>query len=184
MPENQLEKSKDGTGQLNWLERPWWQRLIGDLASTRLAGFFLFRYLHRLDRFVLRMSAGRYTATGLLTGLPVIWLNTIGAKSGQPRCTPLVALKVGENWTLIASSLGNSHNPAWYYNLKANPRVSVALDHSTSEYIAQEVHGKEREHRWQRAVDLYPGYARYKIQAGNRKIPVIVLYPSGKQQDD
>lgn len=184
MPDYQREKSKNGSVQPNWLKRSWWQRLIGDLASTQLAGFFLFRYLHRLDRFVMRMSTGRYTATGLLTGLPVIWLKTIGAKSGQPRCTPLVALKDGEHWALIASSLGNSHNPAWYYNLKANPKVSVSLDHSTSAYIAREVYGKEREYWWQRAVDLYPGYARYKIHAGNRQIPIIILYPFGRQQDN
>ena len=47
---------------------------------------------HRLDNPVIRLSHGRTTLTSLLTGLPVVTLTTLGAKSGQPRRVPLVAI--------------------------------------------------------------------------------------------
>jgi deazaflavin-dependent oxidoreductase (nitroreductase family) len=79
--------------------------------------------LHHLDRPVLRLSRGRYSLTRLLAGLPVVTVTTIGAKSGQPRSLPLVALPDGEHVILIASNYGQKHHPAWYYNLRAHPEV-------------------------------------------------------------
>lgn len=187
MSEIPVESSKDYAAQISWHHRPWWQRLVGNLAAMRLVSNLLRRYLHRLDHFILSLTGGKRTATGLMTGLPVIWLTTIGAKTAQLRRTPLVALRYGESWVLIASSLGSRHNPAWYYNLKANPRVTVSYpqsEHSTASYHAREVSESERARWWQRAVEMYPGYAKYQKRAGMRQIPVIILVPLGVQSDD
>ena len=57
---------------------------------------------------------------------PVVILHTIGAKSGELREIPLVAL-VGDDGglTVFASKAGAPTNPDWYYNLKANPDITV-----------------------------------------------------------
>jgi deazaflavin-dependent oxidoreductase (nitroreductase family) len=153
----------------------WLHRLIKYLAALNQPAHLLSRYLHLLDKAVLRLSGGKATATSLLTGLPVVWLTTVGAKSGQLRKTPLVAYFEGEKVILIASNFGSLHHPAWYHNLRANPRVRLMFGGHESEYIAREALGAERQNYWQKAVDLYQGYASYQERAGARQVPVVIL---------
>lgn len=86
------------------------------------------RTLYHFDLPVLRLSRGRYSVTSLLAGLPVVTVTTIGAKSGQPRSLPLVAIPSGEAVILIASNFGQAHHPAWYYNLRAHLAVQLTRD--------------------------------------------------------
>lgn len=160
-------------------EKPasWWQRIIQKLSAVSPFSNILAESLHHLDRFVLRVSGERTTATCLLTGLPVVWVTTIGARSGEQRTTPLLSLQDGERLVLIATSFGRSRNPGWYYNIKANPNVNVSFNGCSGTYVAREVTGEERESYWRQAVSLYPGYGAYKERAGERLIPVIVLTP-------
>jgi hypothetical protein len=41
--------------------------------------------------------------------------------------------------------------------------------------VAREAEGDERARLWEEAVDHYAGYAEYKIRAGTREIPIVVL---------
>lgn len=142
------------------------------------AGSWLFaRIAHHLDGPVLRLSRGRYSLTSMLAGLPVVMVTTIGAKSGQPRSLPLVAIPDGDNVILIASNFGQKHHPAWYYNLRAHPQVHLTYEGHTVAYTAREMAGDERERCWQRAVELYSGYASYKERTGERQIGVFLLTP-------
>ena len=156
------------------------QRGLHPLLRTKLSGWFLARILHQLDQSVLRLSHGRYSLTSLFAGLPVVTLTTIGAKSGQPRHLPLVGISDDENVILIASNFGQRHHPAWYYNLHAHPQVQLTYAGQTVTYVARETIGEERERCWQRAVDLYSGYARYQERAGQRQIGVFLLTPQTK----
>ena len=99
---------------------------------------------------------------GLTAGLPVITLNTIGAKSGQLRSTPLIGIPDGDRYVLIASNFGQAHHPAWYYNLKKHPQATVTLRGHTADYVAGEASGEEYDRLWQSAVALYGGYAAYR----------------------
>ncbi len=56
---------------------------------------------------------------------PLVILHTIGAKSGELRETPLVALVEGDDLYVFASKGGAPTNPDWYYNLKAQPEITV-----------------------------------------------------------
>ena len=154
-----------------------WQRLIQRIAALGPVARVLARVAPHADRFVLRLSQNRYTLTSLIAGLPVIALTTTGARSGQPRTVPLVALEDGHKLILIASNFGQAHHPAWYYNLRAHPFVTVQLRRETRHYTAREADGDERERYWRAAVSLYAGYAAYKERAANRRIPVFVLEP-------
>jgi deazaflavin-dependent oxidoreductase (nitroreductase family) len=156
------------------------QRFLPFISKSKLGAWFFARTLHYLDRPVLRLSRGRYSLTSMLAGLPVVMVTTIGAKSGQPRSLPLVAIPDGENVILIASNFGQHHHPAWYYNLRAHPEVQLTYEGKTVFYHARETEGAERERCWQRAVDVYSGYALYKERAGKRKIGVFLLTPQTK----
>jgi deazaflavin-dependent oxidoreductase (nitroreductase family) len=164
--------------------RPWWQRLIGKLAATRLISWVLRHHLHRLDRYVLRISSGRQTATTLLTGLPVIWLTTTGAKSGKLRTTPLAGIKDGDDYILIASYLGGFTNPAWYYNLKADPIAAVSVNGCQGKYSAQEITGEDWLRYWKIACESYAGFEKYRQRSGGRNIPVILLKPLGDDDEE
>jgi deazaflavin-dependent oxidoreductase (nitroreductase family) len=152
-------------------------RTIRRLAAMPASSAILSRSLHHLDRFVLRLTGGRYTAASLLTGLPVVTLTTVGARSGKLRTHPLLGIVDGEDVVLIASNFGRSRHPAWYFNLRANPECTVTVRGETKSYVAREVTGAEREKYWRMAVELYPGYDAYQQRTGGRRIPVLVLTP-------
>jgi deazaflavin-dependent oxidoreductase (nitroreductase family) len=156
--------------QENWL-----RRTITQIASTRAGGWIILKVLTPIDRVLLRVSGGRIATTALM--LPSLVLISTGAKSGQPRETPLIYLPDGERIVLMASNVGMPHHPAWYHNLRANPVAQVAVGGRTMSYRAREAAGAEREQLWRRAVALYPGYAVYQGRAEGRTIPVLVLEP-------
>lgn len=155
------------------------QGIVRRVIATRPAAWLLARTIHHLDGAVQRLSGGRTTASALFSGLPIVSLTTIGAKTGRPRTVPLVAVPLagetdGERLILIASNWGQAKHPAWYYNLKANPRVTITHNGQTRPYLAHEATGEERARCWARAVALYPGYQGYARRAG-REIPVVVV---------
>ncbi|MCA9866107.1 MAG: nitroreductase family deazaflavin-dependent oxidoreductase [Anaerolineae bacterium] len=155
------------------------QRFVRGLIATRPAARLLAHTIPHIDRAVFRLSGGRTTAAALFTGLPILTLTTTGAKSGRPRAVTLVGIPDGERIILIASNWGQASNPAWYYNVKGYPQVTVSRDGRTDAYTARELSGQQRETAWARAVALYPGYRGYAARAGGRTIPVIMLEPRG-----
>ena len=58
---------------------------------------------------------------------PILLLTTTGARSKQPRSTPLLYQQDGERFVLIASKGGNPRHPAWYHNLRAKPEGTVLV---------------------------------------------------------
>jgi deazaflavin-dependent oxidoreductase (nitroreductase family) len=158
----------------------WWQRSAQRVAASRYGSKLAARLLPRIDRTVLRLSGNRCTVSSALSHVPVVMLTTTGARTGLPRTVPLLAFPDGDKVALIASSFGNSKHPAWYLNLCANPRATLAFHGEPARpYTAREAHGAEREAHWQRAARAYPGYNAYQERTGGREIPVLVLEPLG-----
>jgi deazaflavin-dependent oxidoreductase (nitroreductase family) len=151
------------------------QKAVRSIASTGLGARLLVPIAHRADQAALRLSGGRTTAVGLLAGLPLVWLTTTGAKTGQRRRVPLVGIPDGDNIVLVASNFGQAHHPGWYHNLRKHPLASVAIGSSEALYVAHEAAGAEYDRLWQKAVALYGGYAAYKTRTGGRHIPLMVL---------
>lgn len=156
------------------------QRGMQKIASSKPGAWFLARFQHHLDRLVFKWSGGRTTMAGVLTGLPVVVLTTKGAKTGLPRTIPLLCIfdqQQTGTLALIASNFGQAHNPAWYHNLKANPEASCTLDGATRTYRAREIEGEEYERIWRYALATYLGFPHYKIRAGERHIPIMLMEP-------
>jgi len=59
---------------------------------------------------------------------PMLLLTTTGARTGQPVTVPLgfAADEQGRVF-VVASKAGSPSHPAWFYNLRANPAVTVEL---------------------------------------------------------
>jgi deazaflavin-dependent oxidoreductase (nitroreductase family) len=145
------------------------------LASAPMS-WLMAQILHHMDALVLRLSGGKQTLAGI-TGVPIVQVTTIGAKSGHHRRLPLTGLPDGENYVLIASNFGRAHHPGWYYNLKANPECTVNKGGTVRTYVAREADEIETKHYYDLAVKYNYGYAVYKQRAGKRRIPVMILEP-------
>jgi deazaflavin-dependent oxidoreductase (nitroreductase family) len=112
---------------------------------------------------------------GPFEGKPLLLLTTTGAKSGATRVNPLMYLPLDDDRVAIFASKGGAPtHPDWFHNVKANPKVSVAIGDETFDAVATEVTGQERDDLYARQSELYPQFAEY--QADNpRLIPVVVL---------
>ncbi len=73
-----------------------------------------------------RAHGGKVTMDPFV-GAPMLLLTTTGAKSGQPRTSPLVYARDGDRYVIFASKGGAPTNPDWYHNLVAHPTVTVEV---------------------------------------------------------
>jgi deazaflavin-dependent oxidoreductase (nitroreductase family) len=112
---------------------------------------------------------------GYFAGANMLLLHTVGAKSGQPRTNPMVYVTDGDRLVVIASKGGADSNPDWYYNVLANPNVTVELGTEQFQARATPVTGEpERSRLYAKMVEHRPGFADYE-QKTSRKIPAIIL---------
>jgi deazaflavin-dependent oxidoreductase (nitroreductase family) len=153
------------------------QRFLRWSAATAPVSWLYLRVLHHVDRFFYRLTQGHHTLSGWFTGLPLVMLTTTGAKTGQRRTSPVIGVPDGDSLVVVASNWGQRHAPGWYYNLRAHPIATVAVDGVTRRVRAREAIGEERDRLWQQDLEFYPGRAAYERRAANRRIPVIVLEP-------
>ena len=164
-------------GMIEFDEQRWWHAVTKNIGSSGPIARALSPLAHRLDILAIKQSKGQHSLTNLLAGVPLVTVTTIGAKSGEPRTMPLVAIPDGENVILIASNWGDAKNPAWYYNMRANPKVILTYKGKRATYLAREVFDEERMRCWEKAVAIYAGYASYERRTGDRQIPVMLLTP-------
>ncbi|MCA1666399.1 MAG: nitroreductase family deazaflavin-dependent oxidoreductase [Thermomicrobia bacterium] len=111
---------------------------------------------------------------GPFAGRSMLLLTTTGAKSGQPRTSPLVYTTDGDRIVIIASKGGAPTNPDWYRNLVAHPTATVELGTEKFQARATVIEGQERERLYDQQAAQIPGFAEYQ-QKTTRQIPVIVL---------
>lgn len=156
-----------------------YDRAIEGFVRSAPGRWLFANVLHRVDGALMKVSMGR-VSTGIGTRFQrsACLLTTTGRRSGRRREVPLLTMRDGGDYVLIASSFGRERNPAWYHNLTAEPRCSLVVDGRRLECTAREAQGDERERLFQKAIELYEGYAEYRERAP-RTIPVMVLTPNG-----
>ncbi len=140
------------------------------VRRTRLMELFW-----KVHPWIYRASRGRIL--GRMLGMPVLLLTTTGRKSGIDRTTPLMYLPKGERRVVIASYAGEPRHPAWFLNLKTNPRAKIQVRGERLAVIAREAEGEERARLWSEVVESESGYAEYERRT-SRRIPVVVLEPA------
>jgi deazaflavin-dependent oxidoreductase (nitroreductase family) len=119
-----------------------------------------------------RANGGR--VGGLFANTPLLLLTTIGAKSGQPRTTPLAYTTDGDHLLIIASKAGAPTNPDWYYNLLANPVVTIEVGTERFQARAVAAEEQERERLYNQMAERLPQFAEYQRKT-SRQIPLIIL---------
>ena len=136
-----------------------------------------------IDEF--RANGGKVDGMlGTQAGRMLLLLHTRGAKSQRERINPLAYVRDGERFVVIAGLRKSGFaptNPDWYYNIVANPELTVEVGKETFRVHATVAEEPERARLYNKMVEMMPanvsktfdGY-RYKT---TRKIPVIVLTP-------
>ncbi|WP_432840398.1 nitroreductase family deazaflavin-dependent oxidoreductase [Dactylosporangium sp. CA-092794] len=111
---------------------------------------------------------------GRFAGAHVLLLHTVGARSGEERINPVGYTSDGGDMVVVASFGGAPVNPAWYHNLKANPRIVVEVGTETLGVVASEVPAEDYERVWAVVTAAMPGMADYRTMT-TRRLPVIRL---------
>lgn len=107
-------------------------------------------------------------------GIPTLLLTTTGRRTGTRHRTALIYRQVGDDHVIVASKGGAEQHPAWYFNLAANPDVTVQVRDEVFDGRARTAEGEERARLWPLMVEVFPNYAQYQERT-ERQIPVIVV---------
>ena len=130
------------------------------------------------DQVELYEGSGGTEGVGLRdTGLPCIIVTHTGNKTGSIRKTPLMRVKDGDSYVLVASKGGAPKNPEWVYNLRTDPDVELRDATEVQAMRVREVaDADERARVWALAVEAFPPYEEYRNKT-SRTIPVFIAEP-------
>lgn len=111
---------------------------------------------------------------GPFEGAALLLLTTTGAKSGEPRLSPLAYFTADEKMIIVGSYAGADVDPAWVHNLRANPRAHIEVGTTEYDVIARELPSPERDDVYPRLVEQSPVFGEYQ-QKTSRIIPLFEL---------
>ena len=115
--------------------------------------------------------------SGQFAGADLLLLTTTGAKSGQPRLSPLAYFRVDGKLLIIGFFAGADVNPGWVHNLRANPSAQGEIGSESSDVVARELPAAERDQLFAKITAAAPGFADYQANT-TRVIPVFELQPA------
>jgi deazaflavin-dependent oxidoreductase (nitroreductase family) len=129
-----------------------------------------------LTRLMSRLLEWQHRRKGdTFMGMDLLYLTTVGAKSGEKRRNPVARFEDGDGWLIVASLAGAAQNPAWYHNLVAHPdQVWAEVGGTTHRVVPEQLDGPGREEPWKRITAEQPRYADYQSKT-DRVLPVIRL---------
>ncbi|MGH9097362.1 MAG: nitroreductase family deazaflavin-dependent oxidoreductase [Acidimicrobiales bacterium] len=153
----------------------------GGTFSTRFVGPYL-----KFHAYIYERSDGRIGKHS--NRVPALLLTTTGRKSGQARTVGLTYCHDGDDVIVVASNGGSDHPPAWFLNLRAEPRVKVRLGRQVVGATARLATPEERARLWPlvnrtnrgMAPLFHPGATgRYDVHQRHtsREIPVVIITP-------
>jgi len=149
-------------------------RFVQKVSSTRGFAKVAPHVVPALDRAVHRLTRGRVLLSARM--LPGVILTSTGARSGQPRRTPLACMPEDgdRGWLLVGSNFGRTGHPAWTHNLLARPDASISWKGADIPVTARPLTGEERAAAWRALLAFWPPYATYQARV-DREIRVFRL---------
>jgi deazaflavin-dependent oxidoreductase (nitroreductase family) len=135
---------------------------------------WLLTLITAIHRFLYRASGGFLGHAAL--GFRFLLLGCIGHKTGRERQIPLLYVRDGERFVVVASNAGDARPPAWWTNLRTRPNAWVQAGRERFDVRAREATPEEAEALWPRLLESYRAYEAYRERAG-RPIPVVLLEP-------
>jgi deazaflavin-dependent oxidoreductase (nitroreductase family) len=139
---------------------------------------FLFRIFLSFSVWLYQRTNGKFG--GKVQGLPVLLLTTTGRKTGKKRITPLGYFEYDGYYVISATYAGLDIHPAWFHNLKSNPKVALQIQDKQLTAIAEPANPTLRQKLWDILVELAPGYGAYEKRT-TREIPMVLLRPVSEE---
>lgn len=117
---------------------------------------------------------------GKMVHTRILLLTTTGRRTGRTHTIPIAYFDVDDtpdnrDIFIVASNAGRDRNPAWYFNLTANPRAEVQIRRERATMSATVASPEERARLWRRLVAVAPEYAPYEHMK-IREVPIVVLH--------
>ncbi|HTR68877.1 MAG TPA: nitroreductase family deazaflavin-dependent oxidoreductase [Mycobacteriales bacterium] len=140
------------------------------------------KYLARAQVAVFKATNGRIGSkwrigAGFGKPVPTLLLDHRGRVSGREYTTPLLYLRSGPDFVVVASQGGLPRNPQWFANLVASPDTRIHLSGRRDVPVhARVASDQERSELWPTLVALYADFAKYQSWT-QREIPVVILSP-------
>lgn len=148
--------------------------LLGSSAGTAVGK----RVFPRADLLLQRLTHGRASLASAAIGVPLLLLETVGRRTGQPRVTPLIYAVQGADFLVAGSNWGQRSQPGWALNLLARPDAVVSVHGTRIPVRARRVEGAERDGAWPLLLELWPAYDEYAARVhttSGREIMVFRL---------
>ena len=133
---------------------------------------WLLALITRVHRFVYRATGGR--VGGNLAGTQTLLLTTVGRRTGRERVTPLLFVRDGDDFVVVASNAGDARDPAWWWNLRERPDAKIQVGTARHRVRARRADAEEAQRLWPLLEDSYRYYEDYRRRAG-REIPIVIL---------
>ncbi|BDX34314.1 hypothetical protein TUM20985_48610 [Mycobacterium antarcticum] len=112
---------------------------------------------------------------GQFEGFPLLIMTSTGAKSGEPRENLIGYFDIDGKVYVVGSAAGRPASPAWVFNLRADPTVTVEIGpEPPQQMLARELPKAERHNIYERIVERAPGFGEYEKRT-DRVIPVFEL---------
>lgn len=108
----------------------------------------------------------------------MLLLDHIGASSGRRRTTPVAYMRDGQNFIVVGANLGQSTDPGWVHNLRANPDTDIQIASAKRRVHAREANPEQRQRLWAMAVRHNLAWGRYQRRT-QRTLPVMILTQIG-----
>lgn len=146
------------------------RKFLVPLFNNKYGYWYLTKVAPKVDATLTPLTRGWVSSA---PGTSLLLMTHTGAKSGQQRRTPLMYFSDGDDVILMASNYGRRTHPAWLYNVRANPDVTLQFRGRAGHYRARLAQGAERDRLWQAAKTYIRNYADYEIMAGDRQIQIV-----------
>jgi deazaflavin-dependent oxidoreductase (nitroreductase family) len=151
------------------------RKVLVPLSNNRLGYWYLTKVAPRIDATLTPATKAWLSS---VPGTPLLLITTTGAKSGKQRTNPLIYWSRGDDVILMASNYGRESHPAWLFNVKAHPDVTLLFRGKQGHYRARIAEGAEHDELWEKSKDYIANYRSYERRtAGKRDIQVVVCSP-------
>lgn len=142
--------------------------------TSKKWGSWLARVIYTpLDKALYKLTGGR---RGLSPKQSMLVLTTTGRKSGQLRSVPVLYLRDGETFWVMASNYAQARHPEWSWNLIADPHAKVTIGKQVHQVTARLAGDEEKRQMWPRLLELYPAWEQY-AQWTDRDFRLFALEP-------